>query len=145
MLRTSVVLGEEHLLPAYNVHPDKSSGQRGYYLNTVGKAGADVRLYYKPVHDYFYGVLFVLFKAYLFGKIVDNAVHPHPHVARLSCLFKLLLILALSAPYNRCQKLDARALGKLHYLINYLVYRLLFDFSAADRTVRDSYSGIQQS
>ena len=90
-------------------------------------------------------MLFVLIHFYLLGQVVDYAIDTHSCVSLFYQVFKLLAVFALSSPYYRCKYLELCALGKLHYLINNLIYRLLFYLLAAHGTMRYSHSCIKQS
>ena len=81
-------------------------------------------------------MLFVLVERDLLGQLIDAAVHAHARVAAAPRIVKDLLMLALFPAHDRREELKARALGKLHDLIDDLIDRLAADLLAALRAVR---------
>ena len=79
------------------------------------------------------------------GKVVDASVYPYADEAAFSCGIKFFDIFAFSSADNRCHKLDFGAFRKSKNLVNNLVDGLLFDFSSADRAMRNAYSCIEQT
>ena len=93
---TGVVLRERELLPAarqIDVH--QPARERERRLGRVREPAGNVRLYYESVDDYLYIVLLVLFKLYLFRKIVYRPVHACADISGLLCILEHLDVLAL--------------------------------------------------
>ena len=90
-------------------------------------------------------VLFVLFQADLFGKIIQLAIHAHPDKASLGRVGENLLMLALFAPDHRRQNLEAGPLRQLKDAVYNLVDGLLFDLLAALGAVGHAGAGPQKA
>ncbi len=144
MLRAGVVLGEEQLLPIGD-DGSQSAGQGQGSFQGVRQTGADVRAYHQAVHNHLNGVLFVFFQLYVLAEVIKVPVNPHPHIAGTARAVQLLDVLALAAPHNRRQNLDAGLFRQLHYPVHHLVHRLLGDLSPADGAVGNAYPGVQQA
>ncbi len=76
-------------------------------------------------------MLFVFFKLYFLGKVVDYAVRADTHISRLTCPFYLLCMFTLTSSYNRSKKLYFCICRKLHYPVDYLIHGLLLYLTSA--------------
>ena len=143
---TGVVLGEEDVpvLP-HDVDDDDAAGQGGGGLHRVGETAADIRPDDEPVHYDLDGVLFVLVQFDLFRQLVEGAVHPAADVAGLPGVLENFGVLALFAPDDGGQHLNAGGLRQGQHLIDDLVHRLLLDLLTADGTVGGAHPGPQQA
>ena len=50
-------------------------------------------------------MLFIFFQFDFFGKVIQNSIHAHTHIAALFCILQQLDMLALSAAHHGCQQL----------------------------------------
>jgi len=144
VLRTGIVLGKGHFLPADHIHRQQAAGQRGCRFDGISQPPLDLVADYQPVDHHFNGVLFVFLQLNLFRKIINIAVHPDPHIAGLARRVEFLNMLALAPAYHRSKQLNPRPGLQCHDLIHNLIHRLLPDLPPADRAVRDADAGIQQ-
>ena len=142
---TGVVLREEYLIAADNVHESESTGQTEDSLKAVGHTRLDARLYDDTVNDYLDIVLLVLVELDILGKLIHYAVYANADEAGLPCAFELLCVLSLAVPDDRRKELHSGPLGELHNGVYHLVDALLGDDSSADRTVRNTYPRIEKS
>ena len=144
MVRAGIVLAEQHLLPADDVHQGKPPGHGAAGLYRIRQPGADLRLDRKAVHHNLDGVLIVFLQLDLLGQLVQAAVHPGPDIPAAAGGVQLLLVGAFALPHDGRHHLDAGPRRQGQHLIHHLVHRLLGDLPAADGAVRDPYPGIQQ-
>ena len=70
-------------------------------LNGVGKSGSDILLYHETVDYYVDGVTQVFVELYVFGQIIEIAVHTHSGESALSGIGKHLFVHTLLRSYNR--------------------------------------------
>ena len=89
-------------------------------------------------------MLFILFQLDGFGQIINISVNSDADKTAFFGRFQFLDMLALPLTYNRSKNLQSAAGLERKYLVYDLVNGLLFDFTAADRALGDSDSGIKQ-
>ena len=114
-------------------------------LHAVGKARAQLRLHYKPVHHYIYTVLLIFLKLKDLGKVVYNTVAPYSCKTAFLCGLKHLFVPSLFAAHNGRQHHKALPFGQGHYLVQYLIRGLLFYLLAAYGAVGHAETGVQKA
>ena len=90
-------------------------------------------------------MLLVFLKLDLLVQVVHQAVHPGPDKTGFPGGLELFLMLALPSPDHRRKHLDAALFRQSQHLIHDLVDGLLLDLPAADRAMRDTDPGIEQT
>ena len=116
--------------------------QRG--LERVGEAPLDAAAPHQAVDDDLDRVLLVAGEVELVAEVVDLAVDPGPRVALAGQLLQETLVLALAAPHDRREHLEAGAVGQLEHAVDDLLRGLAGDDPAALRAVRDADAGVHQ-
>ena len=90
-------------------------------------------------------MLDVLIKLDFFRKLILTSVNSYSDITRSFCPVQSLGMLTFFASYNRCKKLELGSVTESHDLVAHLINRLSSYLSSAVRTVRYTYSCIQQS
>ena len=145
MFRASIVLRKHHIFPINNIYHNQSACKSRCNFNRVRKTRLHILLNHKTVYHNFNGMFFVLLQFNFFGQIINHPVNSHAYISGFSGRFKFFYMLAFSSSYNRSQYLYFGTFLQCHHMVHNLVNGLLFDFSAADRTVWNADSGIQQT
>ena len=142
-----VVLGKGDipLIVPQHVDDHDAAGQGGGGLHAVGEPPGHVLPDHQPVHHDLDGVLAVLVQLDLLGEVVQGAVRPHPDIAGFPGVLKDFGVLALLAPDDGGEHLDAGGLGEGHHLVDDLVDGLLLDLLAALGAVGGAHPGPQQA
>ena len=141
-----VVLGEHQvLLLPQKVDDDQSPGKGAGSFHAVGEALLDVRPDDEAVHDDLNVVLDVFFQLDLLVQLIEIAVYTGPDVAGALGGLKDLGVLALLAPDDGGQDLDAGALGQGEDLVDDLVDGLLADLFSALGAVGRARPGPEQA
>ena len=116
--------------------------QRG--LERVGEPALDAGAAHEPVDDDLDRVLLVPLELELGRQVDDLAVDPGPRVALARELVEQRVVLALAAPHDRREHLEAGAVGQLQHPVDDLLRRLAGDQLAAVRAVRHADAGVEQ-
>ena len=90
-------------------------------------------------------MLDILLQPDLFGKLIEISINTGTDITALARLLQQLDMLTLAPAYYRRQQLDPGALRQLQNLIHHLVNGLLFDLTAAFRTMRNANAGIEKT
>ena len=90
-------------------------------------------------------MLFVLVQLDFFTEVIYYSVNAHADISVLFRAFEFLDELTLFTACNRCHDLNSGALGQLEHAVNDVVNGLPRYLSAADRAMRYTYAGIEQT
>ena len=144
-VRACIILAEQHFFAVRLRHNYKSFPEVRCRFNRIGKSCFTSRPYYDSVYDYFYIMLFILFKLYFFFKFVYISVRTHSYISAFFGTLKYLYMLAFFAADNRRHYHNFRSLAERHNLVAYLIHCLLRDELSAFRAMRLSDTCIQKS
>ena len=126
LAREALGKGEQFLLPLFGDEDMQISlRQIERRFHRIGETGADVRLHHQTVHHHLHGVLHVLVQLDVLAQVVQDAVHPHPHIAALFGVRKHLFVSALLGAHHGGKHQKAGAFGELHHTVDDLIGGLL--------------------
>ncbi len=145
MLGAGVVLRKRDVLSAHDADDNQPAGKRRRGLHGIREAGADVRVNDQAVHHNLEGVLPVFFQVDVLRKVIQDAVGAHARKAAAARGVQLFPVGALPPAHDRGKDQEPGALRHRQNPVDNLVHRLLADFPAADRAVRDADARIQQA
>ena len=120
-------------------------GQMQCRFHGVGQTGADVILHDQTVNDDLDGVLFVFIKRNFLGQFIHRSVNADADITCFLCILKDLFMHTLFAADDGGKHDELCPCGQFADFVKNLVNGLLTDFLAADRTVRNTDTRIQQS
>ena len=139
-------LAEQQLiLSLIYIHNQETAAECRCRFDGFGQTHLHAFLYHQTVYHDFNAMLFIFFQFDFFGKVIQNSIHAHTHIAALFCILQQLDMLALSAAHHGCQQLQLRPLRQLHNAVYNLVDGLFFDFLAAFRAMGNPDSCVEQT
>ena len=151
-LRAGQVLAEGELLllgllavARDELHLGHAVGQPQRGLERVGEPALDALPADQAVDDHLDRVLLVAGQVDLLGEVVHLAVDPGPGVALGGEVGQQALVVALAAPHDRRQHLEAGALGQREDPVDDLLRGLAGDDRAVVRAVRHADAGVEQA
>ena len=136
-------------LAGHELDLDHALGQPQRRLHRVGEPALDAVPPHQAVDHDLDGVLLVAGEALALlqelGDVDGLAVDPGPHVALGREVVEQRLVLALAAPHDRRQHLEAGALGQLGQAVDDLLGGLALEAHAVLRAVRHADAGVEQA
>src|SRR5690606_33858160 len=138
------LLAKKHGVATDDIYHHDAVGPPQGGFQGVGQARFDAGPHDEPVDDDLDGVLLVFVELDLLGELPQLTVDPYPHKAFAAQLLQQLAVLALAAPHDGREDLQARPLAQGHDPVHDLLHRLLLDGPAALPAVGVADAGIQQ-
>jgi hypothetical protein len=123
------------VVAAHLLDPHEAVREGGRGLQAVGEAAAQVGAHHEAVDHHLDGVVVAPVERRDLVHRVDGPVDHHPREALGADALEHVAVLALSAPHERREHHEARALGQREDVVGDLLDRLAGDRAAADRAV----------
>ncbi len=127
------------------MHLGHAVGEAQRCLERIGEPAIDAVALHEPIDDDLDRVHLVAGQVGLVGQLVDLAVDPGTSEALRRQIGEQRVVGALAAAHDRCEHLEARAVGQLEDAIDDLLRGLTRDHRAVVRAVRHTDAGVQQA
>ena len=131
-------------VPGHQLHLGHPLGQTQRRLQRVGQPPLDPLPLDQAVDDHLDGVDLVAGQLRRVRQLVDLAVDAGPGEPLPGQLLQQALVLALAAPHDRGQHLEAGAVGQLQDPVHDLLRGLALHHGAVPGAVRHPHPGVQQ-